>query len=53
MNEEQPPICQECDDLVTAERAARIAHDHSAATDARVLLRRHQRHSPDHRPARD
>ncbi|MFE7131195.1 hypothetical protein ACFVIM_10080 [Streptomyces sp. NPDC057638] len=50
MNDQQPPTCQECDDLVTAERAARTAHDHSAATDARVLLRRHM--DTEHRPER-
>ncbi|MFE7132205.1 hypothetical protein ACFVIM_15210 [Streptomyces sp. NPDC057638] len=48
MDEQQPPACQECDELVTAERAARTARDHSAATDARVLLRRHM--DTDHRP---
>jgi hypothetical protein len=50
VNEQQPSTCPTCDDLLTAERAARHAHDHSAATDCRVLLRRHQRQSPDHRP---
>ncbi|MFE7134779.1 hypothetical protein ACFVIM_28350 [Streptomyces sp. NPDC057638] len=47
MNEQQPPTCQTCDDLVAAERAARIAYDHSRATDCRVLLRRHM--DTDHR----
>ncbi|MFE7134515.1 hypothetical protein ACFVIM_27010 [Streptomyces sp. NPDC057638] len=50
VTEQQPPTCGTCDGLVAAEREARHAHDHSAATDARVLLRRHQQHSPDHRP---
>ncbi|MFE7133269.1 hypothetical protein ACFVIM_20655 [Streptomyces sp. NPDC057638] len=45
---DEPPTCPECDDLVSAEREARTAHDHSAATDARVLLRRHM--DTDHRP---
>ncbi|MFE7132598.1 hypothetical protein ACFVIM_17245 [Streptomyces sp. NPDC057638] len=48
--DEQPTTCQTCDDLVAAERSARTTHDHSRATDARVLLRRHM--DTDHRPGR-
>jgi hypothetical protein len=47
MTEQQPPTCATCQELVDAERAARHAHDHSAATDHRVLLRRHR--DADHR----
>ncbi|MFE7131698.1 hypothetical protein ACFVIM_12620 [Streptomyces sp. NPDC057638] len=46
--EQQPPTCPTCDALVAAERHARVAYNHSAATDARVLLRRHM--DTDHRP---
>jgi hypothetical protein len=45
---QQAPTCRTCDDLMTAEHTARTTHDHSAATDARVLLRRHM--DIDHRP---
>ncbi|MFE7131946.1 hypothetical protein ACFVIM_13885 [Streptomyces sp. NPDC057638] len=51
MDEQQPPTCTTCDDLMAVEREARTAHDHSAATDARVLLRRHM--DTDHRPRPD
>ncbi|MFE7130615.1 hypothetical protein ACFVIM_07140 [Streptomyces sp. NPDC057638] len=39
--------CPTCDDLTTAEREAERAHDHSRATDCRVLRTRHQAHHPD------
>ncbi|MFE7133575.1 hypothetical protein ACFVIM_22225 [Streptomyces sp. NPDC057638] len=40
--------CQVCDDLVAAERDARVGYDHSRAADCRVLLRRHM--DGDHGP---
>ncbi|MFE7129919.1 hypothetical protein ACFVIM_03590 [Streptomyces sp. NPDC057638] len=47
---EETLVCQICDDLVAAERAARVVYDHSRATDCRVLLRRHIETTADHRP---
>lgn len=37
------PGCAECTHLDDRRETARAAHDHSAATDANVLLRQHQR----------
>ncbi|WP_406437399.1 hypothetical protein OHB00_23870 [Streptomyces sp. NBC_00631] len=37
------PGCAECGHLDGRRETARAAHDHSAATDANVLLRQHQR----------
>ncbi|MBW8798649.1 MAG: hypothetical protein JF597_35285 [Streptomyces sp.] len=37
------PGCAECTHLDDRRQTARAAHDHSAATDANVLLRQHQR----------
>ncbi|MEW1774035.1 hypothetical protein [Streptomyces sp. NPDC086777] len=37
------PGCAECTHLDDRRETARVAHDHSGATDANVLLRQHQR----------
>ncbi|MEV7393478.1 MULTISPECIES: hypothetical protein [unclassified Streptomyces] len=37
------PGCVECGELDGRRETARAGHDHSAATDANVLLRQHQR----------
>ncbi|MEU9243907.1 hypothetical protein [Streptomyces sp. NPDC048385] len=42
------PGCTQCTDLDGRRETAWAAHDHSAATDANVLLRKHQR--AEHRP---
>ncbi|MFJ5777460.1 hypothetical protein [Streptomyces sp. NPDC093094] len=41
------PGCPACEELTALRRIARAAYDHSAETDANVLLRQHQRQ--DHR----
>ncbi|MEU9379799.1 hypothetical protein AB0D38_01785 [Streptomyces sp. NPDC048279] len=42
------PGCAECADLVGSRETALVVYDHSAATDANVLLRQHQR--AEHQP---
>ncbi|MER7178729.1 hypothetical protein ABT404_04425 [Streptomyces hyaluromycini] len=42
------PGCAECTELGGRRETALVAHDHSAATDANVLLRQHQR--AEHQP---
>ncbi|MFE7132771.1 hypothetical protein ACFVIM_18125 [Streptomyces sp. NPDC057638] len=49
----EPDACPTCHALTTTERQARATHDHSRATDYRILLRRHlDTTHPAHRPTR-